>query len=67
MTMKLGYDPQADALYMRITQADIVESEEAQPGLIIDFDADGKIVGMEFLNAKDRFSQEAIRGFSQAA
>ena len=65
--MKFRYDPDVDAVYMRITDADIVESEEVQPGMIIDFDAEGKIVAMEFLKAKERFSLEAIRQFSEAA
>ena len=65
--MKFTYDPEVDALYMRITEAEIVESEETQPGLVMDFDADGKIVGMEFLNAKERFSKKAILQFSEAA
>ena len=65
--MKLRYDPDVDAVYMRITETAILESEEVQPGLILDFDADGKIVGMEFLNARERFSTEAIKQFSEAA
>ena len=65
--MKFRYDPDVDAVYMRITDADIVESEEVQPGMIIDFDAEGKIVAMEFLKARERFSMDAIRQFSEAA
>ena len=67
MAMKFRYDPDVDAVYMRITDADIVESEEVQPGMIIDFDAEGKIVAMEFLKARERFSMDAIRQFSEAA
>jgi uncharacterized protein YuzE len=38
-----------------------------QPGVIVDFDENGKIVALEFLNAKERFSAEAIKQFSEAA
>ena len=65
--MRLKHDAEVDAVYMRITDAAIVESAETQPGLIIDFDKDCKIVGMEFLNARERFSTEAIKQFVEAA
>ena len=65
--MKLRYDPEVDAVYLRITNAAILESEEIQPGLILDFDADGKIAGMELLNARERFSLDPIRQFSEGA
>jgi uncharacterized protein YuzE len=38
-----------------------------QPGVIVDFDANGKIVALEFLNATERFSAEAIKQFQDAA
>jgi uncharacterized protein YuzE len=38
-----------------------------QPGVIVDLDADGKIVALEFLNATERFSPEVIMSFKQAA
>lgn len=52
--MKFDYDPEVDALYIRLNEADIVESEEVQPGIILDFDADGKVAGVEVLNASKR-------------
>ena len=58
--MKVKYDPEADAVFLRLAEGDIVDSEEMQPGMIVDFDADGKIVAIEFLNAKERFSSDTI-------
>lgn len=52
--MKFDYDPEVDALYIRLNEADIIESEEVQPGIILDFDADGKVAGVEVLNASKR-------------
>ncbi|MFL5199094.1 MAG: DUF2283 domain-containing protein [Microvirga sp.] len=49
--MKTRYDPEADALYVRFAEAKIVESEEVRPGVVLDFDAEGRIVGMEILDA----------------
>ena len=47
--MKVRYDPEVDALYLRFTEASVVESEEVRPGVVFDFDADGKIVAIQAL------------------
>jgi uncharacterized protein YuzE len=65
--MKVKYDSEVDAVFLRLTDADILESEEMQPGVIVDFDANGKIVALEFLNATERFSAEAIKQFQDDA
>jgi uncharacterized protein YuzE len=65
--MKVTYDAEVDALVVRLTDGQILESEETQAGIIVDFDADGKIVALEFLNATKQFSAKAIREFEKAA
>ena len=65
--MKVRYDPEADAVFLRLIDSPILESEEVRPGMIMDFDSDGKIVALEFLNASKTFSAEAIEEFSKAA
>lgn len=52
--MKVQFDEQADALYLGLDEAKIVESEEVEPGIVLDFDADGKVVGIEILGLKER-------------
>lgn len=52
--MKIEYDPEVDALYVRLTESTIIESEQVQPGIILDFDEAGKVVGVEVLNASKR-------------
>ena len=47
--MKFEFDPQADAVYLELTDADVDESKEVQPGIIMDYDAEGRIVGIEVL------------------
>jgi uncharacterized protein YuzE len=49
--MKTIYDPEADALYVRFADASIVESEEVADGVVLDFDAEGRIVAIELLDA----------------
>jgi len=58
--MKTAYDPDTDALYVRFADAPIVESEEVSKGLILDFDAEGKIVAFEFLDARKNLAAGAI-------
>lgn len=43
--MKLKVDRQNDALYFRLTDEAIFESEEVRPGVILDFDEAGRVVG----------------------
>jgi len=52
--MKLKVDEQADALYLRLDDSAIVESEEVSPGVILDFNAENQVVGVEILNLSQR-------------
>lgn len=52
--MKVHFDEQADALYLRLDDSEIVDSEEVKPGLVIDFDAKDQVVGIEILRVKRR-------------
>jgi uncharacterized protein YuzE len=58
--MKTNYDREADALYARFSNNKIMESEEVRPGLVIDFDADGRIVSIEMLDAHTQLAPEAL-------
>jgi uncharacterized protein YuzE len=49
--MKATYDSDTDALYVRFAETTIVDSEEVADGVVLDFDSDGKIVAVEFLDA----------------
>ena len=52
--MRVRTDEAADALYIRLEESAIVESEEVSPGVILDFDEDGRVVGIELLNIRQR-------------
>ena len=47
--MKVRFDEEADALYIQLSDLDIIESEEVQPGIIFDFDDQDHVVGIEIL------------------
>ena len=53
--MRMTIDQEADALYIRFDEAKIVESEEVSDGIILDFDANGRVVGLEMLYVRERF------------
>ena len=52
--MKVHFDRESDALYFRLDDSKIIESEEVQPGIILDFDENGKVAGVEVLDASKR-------------
>lgn len=58
--MKLTVDREADALYLDLDDAPAAESEEIAPGVILDFNAEGKVVGIEMLYLSKRVSAEQL-------
>jgi uncharacterized protein YuzE len=52
--MKVFYDPEVDVLRILLGSQAIEESDEDKPGVIIDYDKDGNIVGIEILEASKR-------------
>lgn len=53
--MNLRYDANVDALYLRLGDAKIVESEEVRPGIVLDYDSDDRVVAVEILNVRRQF------------
>ena len=51
--MKVSYDPEADALYIEI-KATTATTKRLDQDIAIDYDADGRIAGIEILSAKER-------------
>ena len=58
--MRIKVDKESDSLYFRFDEGRIVESEEVQPGVVLDFDANNQVIGVEFLNISKRASQEEL-------
>ncbi len=52
--MKVVYDPEVDVLRIFFSSTPIEESDEDKPGVILDYDKGGNIVGMEILDASKR-------------
>ena len=52
--MRLHVDQEASALYVRLDDSKIIESEEVSPGVVLDFDERNQVVGIEILNLSKR-------------
>jgi uncharacterized protein YuzE len=59
--MKLKVDEESDALYFWLDESSIVEPEKVQPGVILDLNAGGHVVGIEILNLSTRTAAEQLR------
>ncbi len=59
--MRLKIDRENDVLYLRLDETAIVESEEVQPGVILDFNKDGRVIGIELLALSTRTEPEKLR------
>jgi uncharacterized protein YuzE len=60
MSVNLHYDEVTDAAYLRFSSKPIVESEEVAPGVVLDFDSLGRMVGMEVLDARAHLPPDAL-------
>jgi uncharacterized protein YuzE len=58
--MKVKYDREVDILYIHLSEEKVVESDEDKPGIILDYDAIGNIVGIEVINASSKIPQPMI-------
>ena len=52
--MKVHFDENADAVYLRLDDSKIIDSEEVKPGIILDFNENDQVVGVEMLYVKGR-------------
>ncbi len=52
--MKLKVDEKADALYLKLDDSKIIESEEVSPGVILDFNDQDQVVGVEIIHLSKR-------------
>jgi len=52
--MRLSYYPETDSLYIDFSEKASVESKEISEGVVLDYDAEGKLVGIDIDNASTK-------------
>ncbi len=52
--MKIKYNKEVDVIYLQFSDNEVVESDEDKPGIILDYDIEGNIVGIEVLEASKK-------------
>ncbi|MDW6025053.1 DUF2283 domain-containing protein [Mesorhizobium sp. BAC0120] len=60
MTPTVKYRPDDNAAYIRLSSAKIMESAEVSPDVIFDYDKEGRIVGIELLNAREQLPSDTL-------
>ncbi|BBM68502.1 DUF2283 domain-containing protein [Rhodothermus marinus] len=59
--MRLKIDEQADALYLALSDQPVAYTEEVAPGILLDYNKDGQVVGIELLYLSRRVATEELR------
>ncbi len=60
--MRTSYDPEADAMFVWFgpENAKSAETEEVAPGIMLDFDETGEVIGVEILNVSQRTAKPKV-------
>jgi uncharacterized protein YuzE len=58
--MRIRYSQEADALYIRLKENKIEDTDEISEDLIIDYDMDGSVVGIEILSASEKADTDQL-------
>jgi uncharacterized protein YuzE len=64
--MKATYDPKTDTLTLELKPGPVAESDEQKPGIILDYDAAGDLIGLEILDASRRVAEARSMQFHVA-
>ena len=60
MTPTIKYDAETNAAYVRFSNLKVLESEEVAPGIVFDYDSEGRLVAIELLDAKSQLPPDVL-------
>jgi uncharacterized protein YuzE len=52
--MRIAYYPETDSMYIDFSAKESVESKEISPGVVLDYDSDGNLIGLDIDNASEK-------------
>ncbi|MDE0315135.1 MAG: DUF2283 domain-containing protein [Candidatus Poribacteria bacterium] len=58
--MRLNYYPETDSLYINLSEQPSAESQEISEGILLDYDAEGRLVGIDIDNASHKVDMEKL-------
>jgi uncharacterized protein YuzE len=58
--MKIEYDSEVDALYIRIQEKEVYRTQEIEEGVNLDLDSQGTVIGLEIIGALERYDRKDI-------
>lgn len=63
--MKISYDKQTDVLYLKFSDKKIKDSEEIEENVVLDFDENNKVAGVEILYFVKKYRKELFPAFKE--
>jgi len=63
--MKVSFDRESDALYVRFSDEAVADTAEVRPGIMFDYDAQGRIVALEILDASRNLAVRDMKEFAR--
>jgi len=58
--MRIEYDREANALYIQMQEKHVAKTKEIEPGVLVDFDEQNNLIGIEMLDVTERFALSDI-------
>ncbi len=58
--MKISYYPDTDSMYIDLSRKESAESKEVSPGVVLDYDIDGNVTGIDIDNASKKLDMEEL-------
>jgi uncharacterized protein YuzE len=62
--MKIEYDQEVDALYIRIQEKEVAHTREVEEGINLDLDKENRLIGLEIIGATERYKLKDIFNIS---